>query len=48
MDFQILVEADLLVNAKEGTVSREDFAVLVDRVFITPVGKRLAREFLDA
>ncbi|WP_438314303.1 HD domain-containing protein [Candidatus Caldatribacterium sp. SIUC1] len=48
MDFQILVEADFLVNVEEGAVSRKDFAALVDRVFVTPVGKRLAQEFLGA
>jgi len=38
----------LPVNAKEGTVSREDFAILVDWVFVTPLGKRLAQELLNA
>ena len=41
MDYQILVEADFLVNASESNYSRESIEGAKDRIFKTPAGCRL-------
>jgi len=40
-DYQILVEADFLVNIYEGEMSREAILKIHDRIFKTPAGKAL-------
>lgn len=45
-DFQVLVEADILVNVLEGNIQRDVFRALLNKVFITEVGKRMAQEIL--
>ncbi len=45
-DFQVLVEADILVNVLEGNISRDVLGVLLNKVFTTGVGKRMAQEIL--
>ncbi len=43
MDYQILVEADFLVNFFENGQSRESIAACVQKIFRTDAGKELAR-----
>ncbi len=47
-DFQILVEADLLVNFYEDGVSSAGIAAAVGKIFRTETGKKLAREMFCA
>ncbi len=44
VDFQILVEADCLVNFEEESMAREEMKAVIGKVFITETGKSLARE----
>ncbi|MDL2233528.1 HD domain-containing protein, partial [Ruminococcaceae bacterium OttesenSCG-928-L11] len=44
MDWQILLEADFLVNAAAPSVSREAVRSFCDKVFITGAGKQFLRE----
>lgn len=44
MDYQILVEADFLVNFFEDSVSRENIKATVKKIFKTETGKYIARE----
>ena len=41
LDYQILLEADYLVNADEGHYSRENIANMMEKVFRTTTGKQL-------
>lgn len=43
-DYQILVEADFLVNLFEGNESRKAIEQAYDRIFRTEAGKRMCRE----
>lgn len=43
-DYQILVEADFLVNLFEGKKDREEVKYAYERIFRTDAGKRLCRE----
>lgn len=43
-DYQILVEADFLVNLYEGKESREAIEHACDKIFRTEAGKRMCRE----
>jgi len=42
-DFQAVIEADLIVNAQEGDISKNAFDSAVKRFFKTGTGKELAR-----
>ena len=44
MDYQILVEADFLVNLYEDAVPKEQIRNAYDRIFRTESGKRICRE----
>lgn len=44
MDYQILVEADFLVNLYEDAVPKEQIQNAYDRIFRTESGKRICRE----
>ena len=46
-DYQILVEADFLVNLFEGNASREAIETAYRQMFETGTGKRLMREMFD-
>ncbi|MBC7216641.1 MAG: hypothetical protein H5U36_00360 [Candidatus Caldatribacterium sp.] len=46
MDFQVLAEADILVNALEGKIPGEVLLELVGRVFRTEAGRREAQKIL--
>ena len=43
MDYQILIEADYIVNAMENMYSRENMENFIDQVMKTESGKRLTR-----
>ena len=43
MDYQILIEADYLVNADEGGYSKENIQTMLETVFQTDAGKTLLR-----
>ena len=43
IDYQILIEADFLVNCEEGDFSRSAFAAAFKRYFKTKAGKQLAK-----
>lgn len=43
LDYQILLEADYLVNAQESSYSRENIVNTLERVFRTESGKELLR-----
>lgn len=44
MDYQILVEADFLVNYYEDGLSKDTIQVSVEKIFRTKTGKELAKE----
>lgn len=44
LDYQILVEADFIVNLFEGNDSREAVKNTLERIFRTETGKRICRE----
>ena len=44
MDYQILVEADFLVNYFENDMDRETVRKSVEKIFRTETGKRIAQE----
>lgn len=44
IDYQILVEADFLVNFYEDEMSRDAIQRTVDKVFVTRTGRELAKE----
>lgn len=43
MDYQILLEADLIVNAQEKYISEYAFKNAVDKLFVTETGKAIAK-----
>ena len=47
VDYQILLEADFLVNLFEGNASREAIETAYRQMFETGTGKRLMREMFD-
>ena len=47
MDYQILVEADFLVNYYEDEISRETILTSTEKIFRTETGKNIAREMFD-
>ena len=47
LDYQILVEADFLVNFHEGATPKEKIAHTVEKLFRTPSGAALARTMFD-
>ena len=44
IDYQILIEADFLVNIMEDHLSKEDAKKAYDRIFKTDCGKTICRE----
>lgn len=47
MDYQILVEADFLVNLYEDHLSRDSAVSVCEKIFRTESGKRICREMFD-
>ena len=47
MDYQILVEADFLVNFHEDKMEKETVQETMNRIFRTETGKRLCRTMFD-
>ena len=46
MDYQILIEADYIVNATESGYSRENVENFVEKIMQTGSGKEIARDIL--
>lgn len=46
-DYQILIEADFLVNYDEGDLSKKAFGAAFDKYFKTDTGKRLAKKMFE-
>ena len=44
MDYQILIEADFLVNMLEGQMDAEAYRSVYERIFRTKTGKRICRK----
>ena len=44
LDYQILIEADYIVNADESAYPRENVENILDRVFRTETGRRILKE----
>lgn len=47
IDLQIIIEADFLVNADEGDISKQAFATFYQKYFKTDAGKQLAQIMFD-
>ena len=47
LDYQILIEADLLVNFEEENTSKEDIKKVYENIFKTKTGKEFCREIFD-
>ena len=47
LDYQILIEADLLVNFEEENTSKEDIKKVYENIFKTKTGKKFCREIFD-
>ena len=47
IDYQILVEADFLVNIMEGALSKESARNIYQNIFKTTCGKKICREMFD-
>ena len=47
IDYQILVEADFLVNIMEDGLSKEAALKAYESIFKTPCGKMICREMFD-
>ena len=47
LDYRIIVEADFLVNADEGNISKAAFDKAYDKFFVTSAGKELAKVMFD-
>ena len=47
MDYQILIEADYLVNADESSYSKDNIRNMSDKVFQTETGKRLLKRIFQ-
>ena len=47
IDYQILVEADFLVNIMEGALSKESARNICQNIFKTTCGKKICREMFD-
>lgn len=47
MDYQILIEADFLVNLHEGKASGDAIKHAYDHIFITETGRKICREMYD-
>ncbi len=46
LDYQILLEADLIVNAQEEYITEYAFKNAVNKLFVTQTGKRIAEDAL--
>jgi hypothetical protein len=44
IDYQILIEADFLVNLHEDNVSKDAIMNVYNNIFVTETGKKLCRE----
>lgn len=48
LDYQILIEADYIVNADESAYPRENVENMLERVFRTETGRRILKEMYQA